>query len=57
MMRLKAKLYNEKGNYEYSNQIYHEAVNIGDQQVLAICSLWRDWMVMACEAYEKTGQK
>ena len=57
MARLKAKIYTEKGNYEYANQIFTEAVNIGENQILAMCALWRDWMVMSCEAYEKTGQK
>ena len=58
ILRLKGKIYKEKGNYEYANQIYSEAVFSGQEQpVLAMCSLWRDWMVMSCEAYEKTGQK
>lgn len=57
MLRLKAKVYKERGSYVYANQIYTEAVNMGEQPVLAMCSLWRDWMVMSCEAYEKTGQK
>ena len=29
MLRLKAKVYKEKGNYEYANQIYHEATSLG----------------------------
>lgn len=51
-LRLKAKLYKERGSYHQANEIYFEAVNLSDQQLLPV---WRDWMLMSMEAYGKTN--
>ena len=50
--RLKAKLYKERGFYKQANELYFEAVNLSDQQLLTV---WRDWMLMSIEAYNKTN--
>jgi hypothetical protein len=53
-LRLKAKLYKERGDYNMANEIYYEAVSLSDQQLMTV---WRDWMLMSIEAYSKTGDK